>query len=243
MTLEKGSPQQGPAVVLVPCAETNRLGCRLVRRAVELVAGDTPELAVAEAGACPRGRGQFVVAIDASQQCQASAALDEAGLRPSAVVSAPAVLARAGLVKPGVDVRARAEELSQALADAIREVSRQALAEARERRQYREAMAPVLARFGGIWSKVESLPPPDGAAPPGEATRVELLAKRSRNLFVKFDEIVPPAEWSEPHDLFQDALLCIAYACEGWGAGDSARWEQNLEKARVQLRPLLRRLQ
>jgi hypothetical protein len=104
-------------------------------------------------------------------------------------------------------------------------------------------MAPVVQRFQGIWGKVEALPPPNGVPDERDKAAVELLGKRARNLFVKFDEILPPAEWSEAHDLFQDALLCIAYATEGWAAGDAERWEHNLEKARVQIRPLLRRLE
>jgi hypothetical protein len=75
-----------------------------------------------------------------------------------------------------------------------------------------------------------------------EAARVDLLGKRARNLFVRFDEIVPPSEWAQEHDLFQDALLCIAYACEGWVGGGGERWERNMEKARAQAGPLLRRL-
>jgi hypothetical protein len=158
------------------------------------------------------------------------------------VVSAPTVLARMGLVKPGVDVRARTEELAGALASAIRESLGEVLTRMRERRRYREEMAPIISRFDGIWGKVEALVSPNGAVSDEEKSRVELLARRSRNLFVKFDEVVPPSEWAEPHDLFQDALLCIAYACEGWISGDVERWEQNLEKARVQLQPLLRRV-
>ncbi len=103
-------------------------------------------------------------------------------------------------------------------------------------------MAPVMKRFHGMWGKVESLPSPNGLPEEKDRSAVELLGKRARNLFVRFDEIVPPSRWSEPHDLFQDALLCIAYATEGWAVGDAERWEQNLEKARVQVEPLLRRL-
>jgi len=100
----------------------------------------------------------------------------------------------------------------------------------------------VMARFQGIWPKLEALPSPDGLPGHQDRRQVELLGRRSRNLFVKFDEIVPPAQWAEPHDLFQDALLCIAYACEGWVAGDAERWKQNMEKAHTQIRPLMRRL-
>jgi hypothetical protein len=163
-------------------------------------------------------------------------------VRAGAVISAPAVLARVGLVKPGVDLRTRTEELAGALAPAIKESLGEVLTQMRERRRYREEMAPIMSRFGGIWGKIDALVSPNGAVSSEERSRIELLARRSRNLFVKFDEIVPPAEWSDPHDLFQDALLCIAYACEGWVAGDVGRWEQNIEKARVQLQPLMRRL-
>ncbi len=231
-----------PAVILVPCADSGRAGCGIVRRAVEMVVEGASEVAIRAAEACPRGSRSFVVAVDGSSSCQACRLLRQLGVRPGAVVSAPEVLARAGLVKPGVDLRARKEELAQALAVAIRGSVEEVLSRERERRQYQGEMGPVLERFRGIWSKVEILPSPNGAAPPAERARVELLAKRARNLFVKFDEIVPPSEWAQPHDLFQDALLCVAYACEGWTAGDAPRWEQNLEKARLQVRPLLRRL-
>jgi hypothetical protein len=226
----------------VPCENSGHAGCEIVRRAVNLVASATPEVTAIAPDLCPRGGRNFVVAVDGSSACQASLALKRCGVRPGAIVSAPSVLAGAGLVRPGVEVRGKIEELGQALAAAINESLEAALVEARERRRYQQEMAPVIERFEGIWSKIEALPSPNGAAPPAESSRVELLAKRSRNLFVKFDEIVPPAEWAEPHDLFQDALLCIAYACEGWVAGDAGRWEQNLEKARVQVAPLLRRL-
>ena len=229
-------------VILVPCASSGSLGCDVVRRAVEIVASSTPEAAIRSAGECPRGTKSFVVAIDGSSSCSASAALQECGARAGTVISAPAVLARAGLVRPGVDLRARTEELATALAAWVKESIRDVLSHMRERRRYQEQMAPVMSRFGGIWSKVDALTSPNGAVSDEERARIELLARRSRNLFVKFDEIVPPAEWAEPHDLFQDALLCIAYACEGWIAGDAQRWEQNMEKARVQLQPLLRRL-
>jgi len=229
-------------VIVVPCAASGHVGCEIARRAVELVAASTPEVAIRAAGECPRGTKSHIVAVDGSSSCRASAALQECGVRVGTVVSAPAALARAGLVRPGVDLRARTEELAQALASAVRESLREVLAQIRERRRYEEEMAPVMARFDGIWSKVEALVSPNGEVSEEEKSRIELLARRSRNLFVKFDEIVPPSEWSEPHDLFQDALLCIAYACEGWIAGDVHRWDQNLEKARVQVQPLLRRL-
>jgi glycerol uptake facilitator protein len=229
-------------VILVPCASSGHVGCDIVRRAVALVTAATPEAIMRSADECPRSTASFVLAIDASTSCRASATLSSRGVRAGAVVSAPTVLARMGLVKPGVDVRARTEELAGALASAIRESLGEVLTRMRERRRYREEMAPIISRFDGIWGKVEALVSPNGAVSDEEKSRVELLARRSRNLFVKFDEVVPPSEWAEPHDLFQDALLCIAYACEGWISGDVERWEQNLEKARVQLQPLLRRV-
>lgn len=243
MTAENDSKVEAAPVMLVPCAASDRLGCRIVRRAAELVASETPEVEMAAPEECERGTGAFVVAVDASHACQASADLRENAIRPTIVISAPAALARAGLLKAGGDPRERVEELARALADEIRRSLDQVLAEVRERRRYREEMAPVVQRFQGIWGKVEALPPPNGVPDERDKAAVELLGKRARNLFVKFDEILPPAEWSEAHDLFQDALLCIAYATEGWAAGDAERWEHNLEKARVQIRPLLRRLE
>ncbi|UCC67420.1 MAG: hypothetical protein JSV79_09830 [Armatimonadota bacterium] len=234
----------GSSVILVPCAWGEGVGCQIARRAVELVAADTPEAEVAEAEDCPRSARRFIVAVDGSSKCSASQALAECKVRPAVVVSAPEVLARAGLVKPGVDVRGRMEDLAAALAAEIEGSLQEVLEEVRERERYRTEMAPVLQRFRGIWTKFEAFPPPPNGGPPEpDAKRVELIGKRSRNLFVRFDEVVPPAEWAEPHDLFQDALLCIAYACEGWVAGDSERWEHNLDKARVQIEPLLRRLE
>ncbi len=199
-------------------------------------------MSVAAPDACPRVGRPFVVAVDASGACRASEALSECAVRPSAIVSAPEVLASAGLVRPGVDVRSRVEELASALADAIGESLREVLEEIRDRRRYQEEMAPVLRRFDAIWNKVEALPAPNGVPSERDAKQVELLGKRARNLFVRFDEVIPPTRWAEPHDLFQDALLCVAYACEGWATGDADRWDQNLEKAEVQIRPLLRRL-
>lgn len=214
-----------------------------MRRAVELVASETPEMVVAAPEDCERGTKAFIVAVDASRSCQASADLRENGIRPSTVISAPEVLAKSGLLRLGVDPRQHLDELAQALAAAIRQSLDRVLEEVRERRRYREEMAPVVQRFQGIWGKLEALPPPNGLPVEKERAVVELLAKRARNLFTKFDEVVPPADWAEPHDLFQDALLCVAYACEGWVAGDTPRWDQNLEKARLQLKPLLRRLE
>ena len=231
------------AVILVPCIDAGSAGCRIARRAVDLVAAETPEVAVAAPSDCPKGPRQFVLAVDASSACKASDALRDCGARPSATVFTPEVLARKGLVRPGVDVRARIDELAEALAGAIKESLTEVLEEVRARRRYREEMAAVMKRFRGMWSKVESLPSPNGIPAEKERAALELLAKRARNLFVRFDDLVPPARWMEPHDLFQDALLCIAYACEGYAAGDSDRWEQNLEKARVQIKPLLRRLE
>ncbi|MFB3879811.1 MAG: MIP/aquaporin family protein [Armatimonadota bacterium] len=232
-----------PTVILVPCADSGHVGCEIARRAADLLVTSLEDTAISVACECPRGTRSFIVAIDGSSACQASAALRECGCRPGAVVSAPSVLAQAGLVKPGVDVRARLEECASALASAVRDSLQAVFAEMRERRRYREEMAPIITRFQGIWEKFDILPPPNGAVAPAEATKVELLGRRSRNLFVKFDEVLPPTEWSEAHDLFQDALLCIAYATEGWIAGDTERWEQNLEKARIQVKPLLKRLQ
>jgi glycerol uptake facilitator protein len=232
-----------PTVILVPCADSGHVGCDIALRAANLLVASLEDTAIRVASECPRGTKSFVVAIDGSSACQASATLRDCGCRPGAVVSAPSVLAQAGLVKPGVDVRAHLEECASALAAAIRDSLQAVFAEMRERRRYREEMAPIISRFQGIWDKFDALPPPNGAVAGAEATRVELLGRRSRNLFVKFDEVLPPTEWSEAHDLFQDALLCIAYAVEGWVAGDTHRWEQNLEKARVQIKPLLKRLQ
>jgi len=231
------------AVVLVPCDDCGRAGCRIVRRAVELVVADEPEVMVAKPADCPKGPKRFVLAVDASSACQASVALRECGARPSAVLSAARVLADAGVLKPGVDVPARVEELAAVLAQAIRQSLEDVLEEVRERRRYQEEMAPVVKRFRGIWDKLEALPVPNGQPDEKDRASAELLAKRARNLFVRFDEVMPPSQWSEPHDLFQDALLCIAYASEGWTAGDVDRWEHNLEKARVQIQPLLRRLE
>lgn len=230
-------------VILVPCTGCGQAGCEIVMRAVEMVAGETPEVSVAKPADCPRGTKQFVLAVDGSSRCQASAELEACGARPAAALSAPEILARAGLVRPGVDVRARIAELAEVVAEAIRESLHEVLEEVRDRRRYREEMRPVIKRFQGIWGKTEALPPPNGLPDEKAKAGVELLAKRSRNLFVRFDEVVPPSRWAEPHDLFQDALLCVAYACEGWNSGDADRWEQNLEKARVQIRPLLLRLE
>ena len=230
-------------VVLVPCTGCGQAGCEIVTRAVEIVAGEMLEDSVAKPADCPRGTKQFVLAVDGSSRCQASAELKACGARPAAVLSAPEILARPGLLRPGMDVRARTEEFAEMVAEAIRESLEEVLEEVRDRRRYREEMAPVIKRFQGIWGKVEALPPPNGRPDEKAKSALELLAKRSRNLFVRFDEVVPPSRWAEPHDLFQDALLCIAYASEGWASGDADRWEQNLEKARVQIRPLLRRLE
>ncbi len=244
MTESLQQPSETPAVIIVSCPDTGRVGCEIVRRAVALVVAETPEAMVAGPEQARRNAGEFILAVDGSSACRAAAALEARGIRPSAVISAPQVLARAGLVRPGVEVRARLDELAEALAQGIRESLREVLEEARERRRYRQEMEPILERFRGIWGSVETLgPPPDGVPAEQERRRVDLLGKRCRNLFTKFDEIVPPSQWAEPHDLFQDALLCIAYACEGWASSDARRWEQNLEKARVQMRPLLRRLQ
>ncbi|MDH4179179.1 MAG: hypothetical protein OEV33_01610 [Armatimonadota bacterium] len=241
---EAEKKEAGAAVILVPCARGEGVGCEIARRAVEIVAADTPEAEVAEAEDCPGSARRFIVAVDGSSKCSASQALAECKVRPAVVVSAPEVLARLGLVKPGVDVPARIENLAAALAGEMEESLQQVLEEVRERKRYLEEMAPVSQRFRGIWTKFEALPPPPNGGPPEpDAKRVDLLGKRSRNLFVRFDEVVPPAQWAEPHDLFQDALLCIAYACEGWVAGDEERWAANLEKARVQIKPLLRRLE
>jgi hypothetical protein len=236
-------PKAEAEVIVVPCADSGRAGCEVVRRAVELVAREASEVAVASPDDCPKRGRRFVVAVDGGGACRASDALEKCGVRPSAVVSAPGVLARAGLVRPGVDVRGRMEELAAALATAVQAALGEALQEVRDRRRYRDEMAPVMRRFRPLWTKFEALPPPpDGEAAETERSPVELLGKRSRNLFARFDEVVPPTEWSEEHDLFQDALLCIAYASEGWVAGDRARFDENAEKARVQVRPLLRRL-
>jgi len=237
------TPKPEPSVILVPCIAKGRAGCEIVQRAVELVADATPEAVIRAPEECPNGRKSLIVAVDASSNCQASSELARCGIKPGAVVSAPTVLAKAGLLRPGVDVRSHIEELAQPLAAAISASLQKWLNTARARRRYADDMGPVLARFDGLWSKVETLPSPDGAVSEEEKSRVELLARRARNLFVKMDEIVPPGEWSEPHDLFQDAMLCLAYATEGWAAGDADRWEQNMEKARVQIQPLLRRLQ
>jgi hypothetical protein len=239
-----GKIASDPAVILVPCAESDRAGCRIVRRAVEIVAAEIPgEVAVATPEEC-RGRVKpFIVAVDGSTSCQAMARLREVGMRPAQVVSTPAVLAASGLLKPGLNPKEHLEELGQALAAGIRKSLAAVLEEMRDRRRYREEMAPIMQRFHGIWDKLEVLEAPNGHAEEAAVQRMELLGRRARNLFTKFDEIIPPTEWAEPHDLFQDALLCIAYATEGWAHGQADRWEQNMEKARTQLRPLLRRLE
>jgi hypothetical protein len=243
MPAEKKTPT-APAVILVPCAETERAGCRIVRRAVEIVAAKAPEeVTVATPEECRGHAKPFIVAVDGSSACQAMGGLREVGMKPAQVVSAPAVLAASGLLRPGVNPKEHVEELAQALAAGIRESLARVLEETRARRRYQQEMAPVMQRFRGLWEKLEALETPNGHADPAAASRVELLGRRARNLFTKFDEVVPPAEWSEPHDLFQDALLCIAYATEGWAHGDAGRWEQNMEKAKAQLRPLLRRLE
>lgn len=243
MTARQIDSDEGlPPVRLVPCADRGRAGCAIVRRAVALAAEGVPEIKVCTPEECKPNVKAFVVAVDSSQSCRALAGLREVGVKPAIVISASEVLAKAGLVKPGVDVRGETENLAQALAGAIRDSLKTVLEEVRERREYREQMAPILDRFQKIWDALDRLPSPNGTAEPKERKRVELLGKRSRNLFTKLDELVPPVQWAEPHDLFQDALLCIAFAAEGWVCDDADRWEQNMEKARVQIRPLLRRV-
>jgi glycerol uptake facilitator protein len=232
-----------PTVILVPCADSGSAGCAIARRAAELIAGETPEAVISVASECPRGTRSFVVAIDGSSKCQASATLQECGCRAGAIVSVPEVLAKAGALKSGVAVREHLEELARTLSGAIQESLQKVFAEMRDRRRYREEMAPIITRFDGIWEKLLALPEPNGVPDHDAAAKVELLGRRARNLFVKFDEVVPPSEWSEPHDLFQDALLCLAYATEGWATGDHTRWDVHMEKAKVQILPLLRRLQ
>ena len=235
--------RESAPVVLVPCPQSGRAGCEVVRRAVELVAAGTPEVVVLEPDQCHLPGRPFLVALDSSSRCRASEALVACRCRPSLAISAPEVLVEAGALRPGVDVRERVDELAKELAARLSGSLREVIEEMRDRRRYREKMAPVLQRFRGIWDRLEALPPPNGEADPAERQKVELLGKRSRNLFTKFDEITPPVPWAEPHDLFQDALLCIAFATEGWVVGDARRWDQNLEKARVQIKPLLRRLE
>jgi hypothetical protein len=232
-----------PVALLVPCADSGRAGCRIVRRAVEMIAAEVPEVVVATPEECRYNAKAFIVAVDSSSACQAMGELRQVGVKPSQTVSAPAILAAAGLLKPGVNPQEHLEELAQALAAGIRESLAEVLEEARRRRAYIEQMMPIVERFRAIWDRLSALPEPNGVVEHAEAQKVELLGKRARNLFTKLDEFVPPAEWSQPHDLFQDALLCIAYATEGWAAGDHDRWEQNMEKARTQIRPLLRRLE
>lgn len=235
--------QNSPAVVLVPCARRGHAGCEIVRKAAARVLADTPEATLIEAADCPRGVKRFLLALDGSSACSASQALADCGVRPSQIVSAPAVLAEAGLVKPGVPVADLTDELGEALAKAIREALAEVVSEARDRARYAEEMAPALKRFRDLWSRLEALPPPpNGQVEEELRSRVELMGRRSRNLFTRLDEVSPPSAWAEPHDLFQDALLCIAYATEGWTVGNQERWETNLEKARVQVEPLLRRL-
>ena len=242
VSAENAAKSETPDVILVPCAECARAGCRIVAEAVKLVTRTTPEIGTASPADCPRGVKQFIVAIDASSACRASQALKECGVRPSVVLSAADILADKGALKPGLDIYAHLDEFARLVADTIRDSLQDVLEEARERRRYREEMAPIIGRFRSMWPKIEALPEPNGLPDDKQKAAVELLAKRSRNLFMKFDEVVPPAQWSEPHDLFQDALLCVAYAVEGWASGDSSRWEQNMEKARIQIKPLLRRL-
>jgi len=235
--------QNSAAVVLVPCARRGHAGCEIVRKAAARVLADTPEATLIEAADCPRGVKRFLLALDGSSACSASQALADCGVRPSQIVSAPAVLAKAGLVKPGVPVAGLTDELGEALAEAIREALAEVVSEARDRARYAEEMAPALKRFRDLWSRLEALgPPPNGQVEEEVRSRVELMGRRSRNLFTRLDEVSPPSAWAEPHDLFQDALLCIAYATEGWTVGNQERWETNLEKARVQVEPLLRRL-
>ncbi len=180
------------AVVLVPCADTGRAGCRIVRRAVELVAAEAPDIVVATPEECRQSAKAFIVAVDGSSACQALGELRQMGVKPAQTVSGPALLAAAGLLKPGINPQEHIEELAQALAVGIRESLAEVLEEARVRREYREQMAPILDRFRGIWDKLEALPEPNGPAAPAQAKQVELLGRRARNLFVKFDEFLPP---------------------------------------------------
>ncbi len=89
------------AVVLVPCADTGRAGCRIVRHAVELVAADTADIVVATPEECRASAKSFIVAVDGSSACQAMGELRQVGVKPAQTVSAPAFLAAAGLLKPG----------------------------------------------------------------------------------------------------------------------------------------------
>jgi hypothetical protein len=236
------SPGPGePRFALVLCPDQGRLACRLVRQAASRVASERADTVTCEPGE-PIPPGAVPIFLDGSRECRAARQSGNSASGPVPAVYLPEVIAAHGLACWPNDLAAWAQEATAALARAVSNELERLRASQRERRDYFNSVAPVLDRYHNLKPALaQAGPPPSLAARDSDLARpVELARKRFRNLFARLDEILPPADLSTAHDLFQDALLCLSYAAAAWLEGDPRKWSDFLEKAESQVKPLLK---
>ncbi len=230
-------------LTVVPCAPGKRGACDLLREALERLLEGRPELQVLEADSTALTGKQAILALDSSRECRASEALKARRIKPLGCFYLPDVIASRGLLDSRQPLAAQRPRLVEGLTAALTEEIERLLVLKREEAAYFEELRPVVERYRKEAKIVEEAGPPSEEKPvPPEARkeRLALAANRFRNLFMRCDEITPPAARATTHDIFQDACMCMTYALQHWERGEWQKSLEFLEQAGHQAGPLLR---
>jgi hypothetical protein len=230
-------------LTIVPCAPGVRKACDLLREALQRLVAARPELQVVEAEAPDLSSDRPILAIDSSRECRAGEILKARRIKPAATLYLPEQLAARRLPDPGQPITAQWDKLREGVLQAITEEVDRLLALQQEEAAYFEEMAAVIQRYLKETTVVEAAGAPSEqlpALPQAKQARVLLAANRFRNLFMRCDEITPPAALATTHDVFQDACMCMTYAVQHWERGEWQKAADYLEQAGHQAGPLLR---
>jgi len=230
-------------LILVPCAAGKRKACDLLREALQRLTDGRPDLQILEADSAELTGERPLLALDSSRECRASEALKSRRIKPLASLYLPDLIASRRLLDPAQPIASQWPRLRDGLVVIIAEEAEKILSLQREEAAYFEEMLPVVRRYQKEANLVEKAGPPSEQIPsPPEAKRerLALAANRFRNLFMRCDEITPPAALATTHDIFQDACMCLTYALQHWERGEWQKAAEYLEQASHQAGPLLR---
>lgn len=234
---------QDARLILVPCPPGKRKSCDLLREALARLVDGRPDLWVLEADHADLADQGPLLALDASRDCRAGDVLKARRIKPLATLYLPDLIAARRLLDPGRPITEQWEQLRAGVVEILREEIGKLLSLQQEEAAYFAEMLPVVRRYQKEARIVEQAGPPAAElpTPPGEQReRVVLAANRFRNIFMRCDEITPPAALATGHDIFQDACMCMVYAVQHWERGEGQKAADYLEQASHQAGPLLR---
>jgi hypothetical protein len=230
-------------LTLVPCAADTRKACSLLRTALRQICDDRADLRVLEADASELDVEGVILALDSSRQCKATEVLRARRLKWQAAVYVPDLLAAQRLPDPSLPLEAQEEKLIAVITAGIDAEIAHLEADHQQETAYFKEMAVVCRRYRKEAALVAQAgtPSAEQSSPPEEhKERLSLAVGRFRNIFMRCDEITPPAWLATMHDVFQDACMCMTYGIQHWERGEPDRAQEFFEQAEHQAGPMLR---